>query len=64
MADVTITVSKDGPLKVEGGAKLTDHEGNPLPAAPDRPFFLCRCGASANKPFCDGAHNRIEFSGD
>jgi CDGSH-type Zn-finger protein len=64
VADGEITVNKDGPLKVEGNPTLHDHEGNEIPTAEDRPFFLCRCGASANKPFCDGAHKRIGFSGD
>lgn len=64
MSDVKITVNKAGPLKVEGGPSLVDHEGNPIQTAEDRPFFLCRCGASGNKPFCDGSHKRIEFSGE
>lgn len=63
MAEVTITVNKDGPLKVEGSTLLKDHEGNPIPTQPDRPFFLCRCGASGRKPFCDGSHKRVGFSG-
>ena len=64
MADAKISVNQDGPLKVEGNPSLHDHEGNEIQTAEDGPFFLCRSGASANKPFCDGAHKRIEFSGD
>jgi CDGSH-type Zn-finger protein len=64
MSDVRITVNKNGSLKVEGNPPLLDHEGNEIQSAEGRPYFLCRCGASTNKPFCDGSHKRIEFSGD
>lgn len=63
MSDVKITVSLDGSLKVEGGAALQDHEGKEIPTKEGIPFFLCRCGASENKPFCDGSHKRVEFEG-
>jgi CDGSH-type Zn-finger protein len=61
MSDVKITVSRNGSLKVEGPVTLVDHEGQELPTKEGLPFFLCRCGASANKPFCDGSHNRVGF---
>ena len=63
MSEETITVSLDGSLKVEGKVRLVDHEGNELPTKEGGPFFLCRCGASQNKPFCDGSHKRVEFQG-
>ncbi|MBI2525716.1 MAG: CDGSH iron-sulfur domain-containing protein, partial [Candidatus Rokubacteria bacterium] len=45
---------------VTGECQVTDAEGNAVvPNA--NPFYLCRCGASANKPFCDGQHKKIEF---
>jgi len=54
-----ITPAENGPLIVEnppslGGSAQQDLTGKPKVA-------LCRCGASANKPFCDGAHARIGF---
>ena len=63
MSERTITVNLNGPLKVEGTARLLDHEGNELPTKDGVPFFLCRCGASQNKPFCDGSHKRVGFEG-
>lgn len=63
MSDVKITVTRNGSYKVEGPATLVDHEGNPIePPRTDR-FFLCRCGGSGTKPFCDGTHSKIEFEG-
>ena len=60
---VKITVRQHGPLLVEGDdVTLADAAGAELPVE-RRPFALCRCGASENKPFCDGAHNRIGFDG-
>ena len=42
---------------------LVDHEGRQLETREGKPYYLCRCGESKNKPFCDGAHNRVEFDG-
>ena len=63
MADVKITVMKDGPLRVEGDVDLEDHEGNPIDTRGKKAFSLCRCGGSKKKPFCDGTHTHIGFAG-
>lgn len=60
MAAVTIRPSKNGPLIVEGEVELFDTENNRLPLEKTR-IALCRCGASSNKPFCDGTHSQIGF---
>ena len=58
---VTITVRQNGSLRVDGDdVKLVDWNGVEYPI-PTRPFKLCRCGASGNKPFCDGTHRTIGF---
>jgi CDGSH-type Zn-finger protein len=62
MAEVTITARPNGPLIVEGETKLLDSKGNPFPA--QNRVALCRCGGSANKPFCDGAHGRTGFKSE
>lgn len=63
--DVKIRMRANGPLVVEGPFTLTDSEGNAFPLSSEKPAFaLCRCGASANKPFCDGAHKQIDFESD
>jgi CDGSH-type Zn-finger protein len=54
--EVTIKVRRDGPLLVRGPVTLIDHEGEPFEVEED--FVLCRCGGSAEKPFCDGTHKR------
>jgi CDGSH-type Zn-finger protein len=64
MAEITITVRKNGPYRVdapEGSVKLVDGDGNEYNLQGKTAFSLCRCGASANKPFCDGAHAKIGF---
>ena len=61
MSDLKITVSEAGSYKVEGEIPLFDHDGNRIETREGKPFFLCRCGHSANKPFCDGAHKRVEW---
>jgi CDGSH-type Zn-finger protein len=70
-----VVVSKNGPYLVTGGVPLakqtigTDREGGShewqegetFPAQDS--YALCRCGQSANKPFCDGSHKRVGFDG-
>ncbi|SEW51640.1 CDGSH iron-sulfur domain-containing protein [Chitinophaga arvensicola] len=48
-----------GPLWLQGGIEVTDAEGVPYEVR--NRVTLCRCGASSNKPFCDGTHASIEF---
>ena len=58
MAEVKITARKNGPYKVEGAIDLF-YDTTPIPTT--SPTFLCRCGASSNKPFCDGTYSKIGF---
>jgi CDGSH-type Zn-finger protein len=59
----TVKPIPDGPLMVKGdGLEVTDAQGNPLSFKSDA-AYLCRCGASATKPFCDGAHKKVSFKG-
>jgi len=55
---VTITVLKSGPYLVKGPIKLVHADGK---EELKDVAHLCRCGASANKPFCDGSHVKIGF---
>jgi 3-phenylpropionate/trans-cinnamate dioxygenase ferredoxin subunit len=62
MADVQVMATENGPYKVTGEIELVDHEGNAI-ATRGLTVFLCRCGGSTNKPFCDGTHSKIGFEG-
>ena len=42
-------------------SKFRTRQGNAIGTKPGDGLFLCRCGSSANKPFCDGAHKRVGF---
>ncbi len=69
MAQVKITVRKNGPYRVEaapGSVDLVDADGKQYDVSTKMKdglvaFSLCRCGASVSKPFCDGTHTRIGF---
>lgn len=57
-----IKPAPDGPLLVSG--KLTINSGSGRLAWQGSSAALCRCGASKNKPFCDGQHKEISFKAD
>ena len=57
---VTIDVEEDGPLKVTGLTAFFNSRGEAIAAK--KTVFLCRCGASKNKPFCDGTHSQTGFT--
>ncbi len=63
MAEVKITIRPNGPYRVEGleNLKLVDANGNEWNLSGKAGISLCRCGASTNKPFCDGQHSKIGF---
>jgi CDGSH-type Zn-finger protein len=53
---VKITVNANGSLRVEGDVQIADPQGNMYGLQGREVVSLCRCGMSANKPFCDGSH--------
>lgn len=57
--DLHVVCCPDGPLVLQGEFRLKGGDGRP---APLRRRAFCRCGASAEKPFCDGSHARIGFT--
>ena len=61
MSDCKISVKPDGPLRIEGSFSLCDSEGQEFGLGGRDAISLCRCGLSANKPFCDGAHRKEGF---
>lgn len=54
-----ITPKENGNLKLEGAFEIRDARGEITFRGEKE--WLCRCGASANKPFCDSSHKRIGF---
>lgn len=55
----TIRVRRGGPLVVTGDVSIVDSDGS-MTRVTDS-VVLCRCGASADKPFCDRAHRGVDF---
>jgi CDGSH-type Zn-finger protein len=51
-----ITINNDGSIKVEGEFEIRDAAGKTYGLGGRAAVFLCRCGLSKNKPFCDGSH--------
>jgi CDGSH-type Zn-finger protein len=61
MATTKVSVKDNGPILIEGDFEVLDGTGAVFGLAGRTTIGLCRCGQSANKPFCDGAHARTGF---
>ena len=57
---VRMEVMPDGPLRVSGQVQIVDNEGKVVFEGDKT--AICRCGLSANKPFCDGTHRKEGWS--
>lgn len=62
MAATKIIVNSNGSIRVEGDFEIVDPQGQPFGLAGRTAIGLCRCGQSANKPFCDGSHKTAGFT--
>ena len=60
--DARAEVVKNGPLRVFGNIMITHADGTEQ--LKEKVMGFCRCGLSANKPFCDGAHKRADWKDD
>ena len=59
---LAIKAVKDGPLLLKGNVTMSGASGRS--SWQGKQVALCRCGASTNKPFCDGSHKKVGFSSD
>jgi uncharacterized Fe-S cluster protein YjdI len=60
-SETIVEVAPNGPLLVYGNVSVKDAQGNETKK--NKVTAFCRCGASSNKPFCDGTHKKIDFQG-
>lgn len=60
-AETIVEITTDGPVLVYGNVCIKDAAGNETKR--NKVTAFCRCGASNNKPYCDGAHRKIGFKG-
>jgi CDGSH-type Zn-finger protein/uncharacterized Fe-S cluster protein YjdI len=56
---LAVNLIKDGPLHVSGNLELVSGTGRTVNRMQEA--WLCRCGESKNKPYCDGTHKKIGF---
>ena len=59
-----IKVNAHGPLLITGDFSIVDGTGAAYDLGGRTVVGLCRCGASKNAPFCDGAHSQCGFKDD
>ena len=63
MSETTIVCEQNGPYYVSGTFVVKDAQGNEVDCAGQTTVYLCRCGYSTMKPFCDGSHEERGFVG-
>jgi len=56
-----IIIKNNGSIQVEGEFELYDQDGNKYNLNDKKTIYLCRCGSSSKKPFCDGSHKTSGF---
>jgi CDGSH-type Zn-finger protein/uncharacterized Fe-S cluster protein YjdI len=59
---LAISPQQDGPLLVQGNLEIVSGTGRTMNRVTET--YLCRCGQSANKPYCDGSHKRMAFKSE
>ena len=64
MQKTKITILRNGSARIEGDFEILDASGNAYGLGGRTIISLCRCGHSANKPFCDGAHNKVGWENE
>ncbi len=64
MAGVNIEIRENAGLRVTGPITITDKDGKNYTVPDGEAVAFCRCGLSANKPFCDGAHRDGGFEAE
>jgi CDGSH-type Zn-finger protein len=63
MAD-TLIVNANGPYEMVGPLTIVDPTGQEVQVPDGKRVFLCRCGGSSDKPFCDGTHKTNGFQAE
>jgi len=58
---IKVDIMKNGPAIVQGTTEITHADGTK--EVKENRMAICRCGASSNKPFCDGQHGKVGFEG-
>jgi CDGSH-type Zn-finger protein/uncharacterized Fe-S cluster protein YjdI len=59
---IDVTAIPNGPLKLTGNLEIVSGTGRTVQRCTEA--FLCRCGSSGRKPYCDGTHKKIGFKSD
>ena len=59
---MNVKIIENGPIVLDTQGQISATVGDSTEDKPG-PVFLCRCGQSSTKPFCDGSHRKVHFEG-